>query len=333
MNNKFHTLYIHMHTITELIQKINTAVEDIQYNTEPKKLYDPIRYILSIGGKRIRPLLMLMGYNLYRDDVDAIINNALALETYHNFTLLHDDLMDKSDMRRGNPTVHKKWNDNTAILSGDTMLIMAYELFNKGMKNDAAWTAFIEATLGVCEGQQYDIDFETRNDVTEAEYMEMIRLKTSLLLGYALKIGAMLGGGDQEDVENLYKFGEKMGLAYQLQDDLLDVYGDPTKFQKKLGGDIVDNKKTFMLINAYQRANQEQKAELDRWMNTQEFDSAEKIEAVTHIYNILGIDKLAQQKIEELFALSLQSLDKVKVDEAKKAELRAFANRLLGRKY
>lgn len=333
MNNKFHTLYIHMHTITELIQKINTAVEDIQYNTEPKKLYDPIRYILSIGGKRIRPLLMLMGYNLYRDDVDAIINNALALETYHNFTLLHDDLMDKSDMRRGNPTVHKKWNDNTAILSGDTMLIMAYELFNKGMKNDAAWTAFIEATLGVCEGQQYDIDFETRNDVTEAEYMEMIRLKTSLLLGYALKIGAMLGGGDQEGVENLYKFGEKMGLAYQLQDDLLDVYGDPTKFQKKLGGDIVDNKKTFMLINAYQRANQEQKAELDRWMNTQEFDSAEKIEAVTHIYNILGIDKLAQQKIEELFALSLQSLDKVKVDEAKKAELRAFANRLLGRKY
>ena len=333
MNNKFHTLYIYMHTITELIQKINTAVEDIQYNTEPKKLYDPIRYILSIGGKRIRPLLMLMGYNLYRDDVDAIINNALALETYHNFTLLHDDLMDKSDMRRGNPTVHKKWNDNTAILSGDTMLIMAYELFNKGMKNDAAWTAFIEATLGVCEGQQYDIDFETRNDVTEAEYMEMIRMKTSLLLGYALKIGAMLGGGDQEDVENLYKFGEKMGLAYQLQDDLLDVYGDPTKLQKKLGGDIVDNKKTFMLINAYQRANQEQKAELDRWMNTQEFDSAEKIEAVTHIYNILGIDKLAQQKIEELFALSLQSLDKVKVDEAKKAELRAFANRLLGRKY
>ena len=333
MNNKFHTLYIYMHTITELIQKINTAVEDIQYNTEPKKLYDPIRYILSIGGKRIRPLLMLMGYNLYRDDVDAIINNALALETYHNFTLLHDDLMDKSDMRRGNPTVHKKWNDNTAILSGDTMLIMAYGLFNKGMKNDAAWTAFIEATLGVCEGQQYDIDFETRNDVTEAEYMEMIRLKTSLLLGYALKIGAMLGGGDQEDVENLYKFGEKMGLAYQLQDDLLDVYGDPTKFQKKLGGDIVDNKKTFMLINAYQRANQEQKAELDRWMNTQEFDSAEKIEAVTHIYNILGIDKLAQQKIEELFALSLQSLDKVKVDEAKKAELRAFANRLLGRTY
>lgn len=322
-----------MYTITELTQKINTAVEQIHYNAEPKNLYDPIRYILSIGGKRIRPLLMLMGYNLYREDVDTIINNALALETYHNFTLLHDDLMDKSDMRRGNPTVHKKWNDNTAILSGDTMLIMAYQLFNKGVKTDEAWTAFIDATLGVGEGQQYDIDFETRNDVTESEYMEMIRMKTSLLLGYALKIGALLGGADKEDVNNLYTFGEKMGLAYQLQDDWLDVYGDPTKFQKKLGGDIVDNKKTFMLINALQRANAEQKVELNRWIATTDGDPSQKIEAVTHIYNILGIDKLAQQKIEELFAESLKSLDQVKVQEEKKTELRIFANKLLGRKY
>ncbi|MBR1667644.1 MAG: polyprenyl synthetase family protein [Bacteroidaceae bacterium] len=322
-----------MYSITELTEKINAEVDRIQYNAEPRNLYEPIRYILSIGGKRIRPLLMLMGYNLYRDDVDAIMNNALALETYHNFTLLHDDLMDKSDMRRGNPTVHKKWNDNTAILSGDTMLIMAYQLFNRGTLNDAAWTAFIEATLGVCEGQQYDIDFETRNDVTEAEYMEMIRLKTSLLLGYALKIGALLGGADPEDVNHLYEFGEKMGLAYQLQDDLLDVYGDPTKFQKKLGGDIVDNKKTFMLINALQLANAEQKAELERWIATTDGDSAQKIAAVTHIYNIIGIDKLAQQKIEELFAESLKSLDCVKVAEEKKAGLRAFADKLLGRKY
>ena len=322
-----------MYAITELTQKINTAVENIQYNTEPKNLYDPIRYILSIGGKRIRPLLMLMGYNLYKDDVDTILNNALALETYHNFTLLHDDLMDKSDLRRGNPTVHKKWNENTAILSGDTMLIIAYQLFNKGIQNEEAWTAFIEATLGVCEGQQYDIDFETRNNVTEAEYMEMIRMKTSLLLGYALKIGALLGGADTEDVENLYAFGEKMGLAYQLQDDLLDVYGDPTKFQKKLGGDIVENKKTFMLINAYLRADHAQKAELDRWVNAKDFNAEEKIAAVTHIYNILGIDKLAQQKIEDLFAESLKSLDQVKVAEEKKTELRLFANKLMGRKY
>ena len=322
-----------MYAITELIQKINLAVENIQYNAEPKNLYDPIRYILSIGGKRVRPLLMLMGYNLYKEDVDAIMNNALALEAYHNFTLLHDDLMDKSDLRRGHPTVHKKWDENTAILSGDTMLIMAYQLFNKGMKNDEAFTAFIDATLGVGEGQQYDMDFETRNDVTEAEYMEMIRMKTSLLLGYALKIGAMLAGADQEDVNNLYTFGEKMGLAFQLQDDLLDVYGDPTQFQKKLGGDIVENKKTFLLINAYQRADDAQKAELDRWVSAQAYEPAEKIAAVTHLYTVLGIDQLAQQKIEELFAESLKSLDQVKVSEEKKAELRLFANKLMGRKY
>ena len=322
-----------MYAITELTQKINNAVEHIQYNAEPQNLYDPIRYILSIGGKRVRPLLMLMGYNLYKEDVDAIMNNALALEAYHNFTLLHDDLMDKSDLRRGHPTVHKKWDENTAILSGDTMLIMAYQLFNKGMKNDEAFTAFIDATLGVGEGQQYDMDFETRNDVTEAEYMEMIRMKTSLLLGYALKTGAMLAGADQEDVNNLYTFGEKMGLAFQLQDDLLDVYGDPTQFQKKLGGDIVENKKTFLLINAYQRADDAQKAELDRWVNAQAYEPAEKIAAVTHLYTVLGIDQLAQQKIEELFAESLKSLDQVKVSEEKKAELRLFANKLMGRKY
>ncbi len=322
-----------MYAITELTLKINLAVENIQYNAEPKNLYDPIRYILSIGGKRVRPLLMLMGYNLYKEDVDAIMNNALALEAYHNFTLLHDDLMDKSDLRRGHPTVHKKWDENTAILSGDTMLIMAYQLFNKGMKNDEAFTAFIDATLGVGEGQQYDMDFETRNDVTEAEYMEMIRMKTSLLLGYALKTGAMLAGADQEDVNNLYTFGEKMGLAFQLQDDLLDVYGDPTQFQKKLGGDIVENKKTFLLINAYQRADDAQKAELDRWVNAQAYEPAEKIAAVTHLYTVLGIDQLAQQKIEELFAESLKSLDQVKVSEEKKAELRLFANKLMGRKY
>jgi geranylgeranyl diphosphate synthase type II len=322
-----------MYATKELTQKINMAVESIQYNAEPKNLYEPIRYILSIGGKRIRPLLMLMGYNLYKEDVDTIMDNALALETYHNFTLLHDDLMDKSDLRRGNPTVHKKWNENTAILSGDTMLIMAYQLFNKGVQNETAWSSFIDATLGVCEGQQYDIDFETRNNVTEAEYMEMIRMKTSLLLGYALKIGALLGGADQEDVENLYTFGEKMGLAYQLQDDLLDVYGDPTKFQKKLGGDIVENKKTFMLIQAYLHADSTQKAELDRWMNVKDFNPEEKIAAVTHIYNILSIDKLAKQKIEDIFAESLKSLDRVKVTEEKKTELRLFANKLMGREY
>lgn len=321
-----------MYTFEELIEKVSKEVNNISYNEEPKALYDPIRYILSIGGKRIRPVLMLMGYNLYREDVNSIMNNALALETYHNFTLLHDDLMDKSEMRRGNPTVHKKWNENTAILSGDTMLILAYQLFNKGLYNKAAQTAFIDATLGVCEGQQYDIDFESRNNVTEAEYMEMIRLKTSLLLGYALKIGAILGGADDEDAAQLYAFGEKMGLAFQLQDDLLDVYGNPNVFKKKLGGDIVSNKKTFMLINALQLTNTKQHEELTQWIKTNNRPD-EKIAAITHIYNIIGIDKLAQRRIEDLFDISLQSLNKVKVEEEKKKELRAFANKLLDRKF
>lgn len=323
-----------MYTISELTQNVSLAIDQIQYNAEPQGLYAPIRHILSIGGKRIRPVLMLMAYNLYKDDVNTIMNNALALETYHNFTLLHDDLMDKSDLRRGKPTVHKIWNENTAILSGDAMLVMAYQLFNAGVQNKEAWTAFIDATLGVCEGQQYDIDFETRNDVTEAEYMEMIRLKTSLLLAYALKIGALLGGADKEDAENLYLFGEKMGLAYQLQDDLLDVYGDPKQFQKKLGGDIVDNKKTFMLINALQLANDEQKAELKHWLSTDTpHISTDKIAAITHIYNMVGVDKLAQTKIEELFAQALLCLDKIKVANEKKVELKKFADLLLGRKY
>lgn len=326
-------IFTTMFNIDQLIDIVNKKVENIQYPAEPQRLYEPIRYILSIGGKRIRPVLMLMAYNLYKDDVESIINNAVALETYHNFTLLHDDLMDNSDVRRGNPCVHKKWDANTAILSGDTMLILAYKLFNAGVKNEKALADFIEATLGVCEGQQYDMDFETRNDVTESEYMEMIRQKTSLLLGYALKIGGVLAGADEEDARNLYEFGEKMGLAFQLQDDLLDVYGDPKLFKKKLGGDIVENKKTFLLINALQLANKDQKEELVQWIADKNANPDKKIAAVTHIYNSLQIDRLTQCKIEEMFSLSLKSLDKIKVDEEKKQELRAFANRLLGRKY
>lgn len=322
-----------MYTLDQITDKVNLAISEIEYNKEPHNLYDPIRYILSIGGKRIRPALMLMGYNLYKEDIDSIMMNAIALETYHNFTLLHDDLMDKSDMRRGNPTVHKKWDENTAILSGDTMLIMAYKLFNQGMSNPIATNAFIEATEGVCEGQQYDIDFEKRCDVQEEEYMEMIRMKTSLLLGYALKIGAILGGADEEDIHNLYTFGEKMGLAYQLQDDWLDVYGDTKHFQKKLGADIVDNKKTMLLITAYKLANNEQKKELDKWIHSSDFNPEEKIAAVTHIYNILDVSRLIQSMIEEQFAISLQSLDKIKVAEEKKAELKRFALKLMGRKY
>lgn len=317
----------------QIIAVANKAIENIHYGDEPKNLYDPIKYILSIGGKRIRPTLMLMAYNLYKDDVESIMNNAIGLETYHNFTLLHDDLMDKSDLRRGNPTVHKKWDDNTAILSGDTMLIMAYKLFNQGKHNAAATRDFIDATEGVCEGQQYDMDFEKRDDVTEDEYMNMIRLKTSLLLGYAVKIGAELAGADSYDAQNLYSFGEKMGLAFQLQDDLLDVYGDPQQFKKKLGADIVDNKKTILLIYAYKLANEEQKKELDKWIKAETFNAEEKIEAVKHIYNSLNIQTLVRTKIEQLFTESLRSLELVNVANEKKAELRRFADMMLGRNY
>lgn len=318
-----------MFKISELIDKVNAQVTSMSYPAEPSGLYEPIRYILAIGGKRIRPVLMLMGYNVWKDDVDSIMNQALALETYHNFTLLHDDLMDKSDLRRGNPTVHKKWNDNTAILSGDTMLILAYKLF--GQNN--AYQDFVDATLGVCEGQQYDMEFETRDDVKEEEYMEMIRLKTSLLLGYALKIGSLLAGATAKDAQRMYEFGEKMGLAFQIQDDILDVYGDTKLFQKKLGADIVDNKKTYLLINALNLANAEQRAELEKWITAEDFDAEEKVAAVTRLYNAIGIPELAQKKVEELFDISLKSLDAVNVPEDRKSELRAFANKLLGRKY
>lgn len=318
-----------MFKISELIDKVNAQVTSMSYPAEPSGLYEPIKYILAIGGKRIRPVLMLMGYNVWKDDVDSIMNQALALETYHNFTLLHDDLMDKSDLRRGNPTVHKKWNDNTAILSGDTMLILAYKLF--GQNN--AYQDFVDATLGVCEGQQYDMEFETRDDVKEEEYMEMIRLKTSLLLGYALKIGSLLAGATAEDAQRMYEFGEKMGLAFQIQDDILDVYGDTKLFQKKLGADIVDNKKTYLLINALNLANAEQRAELEKWITAEDFDAEEKVAAVTRLYNAIGIPELAQKKVEELFDISLKSLDAVNVPEDRKSELRAFANKLLGRKY
>jgi len=316
-----------------IYNKVNAFIDKVPYQTKPEGLYAPIRYVLSLGGKRIRPSLMLMAYNLYKNDVDSILPQAIALEVCHNFTLLHDDLMDRADMRRGHLTVHKKWDDNTAILSGDAMLILTYKLFTEEPNpylNKAVIT-FNEATLGVCEGQQYDIEFEQRNDVTEAEYMEMIRLKTSLLLACALKIGAQLAGATDDDADLLYQFGEKMGLAFQLQDDLLDVYGDPAVFGKQIGGDILCNKKTFMLINALNMANAEQKASLLSWMAKNDNEPAEKIQAVTAIYDAICIKSICNNKIEALFTDALRCLNEVKVDDSYKQELRLFADRLLKR--
>ncbi|WP_303222871.1 polyprenyl synthetase family protein [uncultured Prevotella sp.] len=323
-----------MLTATEIQEKVNAYIASLPYERKPKSLYDPIEYVLAAGGKRIRPSFVLMAYNLFHDDVDRILPVATALETYHNYTLLHDDLMDKADMRRGRPTVHKKWDDNTAILSGDTMLVLAYEHLAKCDTKylKPALDLFTETALEVSEGQQFDMEFETRNDVAEEEYIEMIRLKTSVLLACALKMGAVVAGASDADANALYAFGEKVGLAFQLQDDLLDVYGDPKVFGKAIGGDITSNKKTFMLINAFNRADAGTRAELERWTTATEFDPAEKIAAVTEIYNRLGIDKLAEQRIKEYFEQSIQHLDELSVSDDRKAVLREYTERMMNRK-
>ncbi|MDY4779043.1 MAG: polyprenyl synthetase family protein [Prevotella pectinovora] len=323
-----------MLTATEIQEKVNAYIASLPYERKPKSLYDPIEYVLAAGGKRIRPSFVLMAYNLFHDDVDRILPVATALETYHNYTLLHDDLMDKADMRRGRPTVHKKWDDNTAILSGDTMLVLAYEHLAKCDTKylKPALDLFTETALEVSEGQQFDMEFETRNDVAEEEYIEMIRLKTSVLLACALKMGAVVAGASDADANALYAFGEKVGLAFQLQDDLLDVYGDPKVFGKAIGGDITSNKKTFMLINAFNRADAGTRAELERWTTATEFDPSEKIAAVTEIYNRLGIDKLAEQRIKEYFEQSRQHLDELSVSDDRKAVLREYTERMMNRK-
>jgi geranylgeranyl diphosphate synthase type II len=324
-----------IYTAEELLHKVNAFLEQLPYHRKPTNLYDPVKYVLSMGGKRIRPTLMLLAYNLYKEAPENILMQAVALETYHNYTLLHDDLMDNADLRRGHETVHKKWNDNQAILSGDSMLVLAYQRMAVGLneKLKEVMDLFTETALEIGEGQQYDIDFETRNDVSEDEYIEMIRLKTSVLLACALKIGAILGGASKEDADNLYKFGEQIGLAFQLQDDYLDVYGDEKVFGKAIGGDITFNKKTYMLINAFNRANDEQRAELHKWVDAKNFDREEKVKAMTKLYNQIGIDKLAQQKIQYYFKESKHYLDVVSVPEARKHELRAYAEAMMKRKY
>jgi len=318
----------------ELLVKVNDFLDNLKYDRKPSGLYDPVKYVLSMGGKRIRPVLMLLSYGLFKDDVEPILMPACALETYHNYTLLHDDLMDNADMRRGHETVHRKWDANTAILSGDSMLVLAYERMakcNPVYLSDVLHT-FTETALEIGEGQQYDMEFETRNDVTEDEYIEMIRLKTSVLLACAQKIGAILAGASKQDQDNLYKFGEQIGLAFQLQDDYLDVYGDPKVFGKKVGGDIICNKKTYMLINAYNRADAEQRRELQHWMEAETFNSDEKVAAVTAIYNKVGVDKLAIEKIAYYFEESKKYLDAVQVSDERKAELRLYAQKMMHRK-
>ncbi len=324
-----------IYSATEISEKVNRFIAQLPADRQPDRLYEPVRYVLSLGGKRMRPTLMLLAYNLYKDDPEKILMQAAAIETYHNFTLLHDDLMDNASLRRGHPTVHVRWNANQAILSGDTMLLLAFQRMAQcdSDKQADVMRLFTQTAIEIDEGQQYDIEFERRDDVTEEEYLEMIRLKTSVLLACALKIGALLAGAPADDQDKLYKFGEQIGLAFQLQDDYLDVYGDPKVFGKAVGGDIASNKKTYMLINAFLRADDRQRQELTSWVTAETFDRDEKVAAMTRLYNEIGIDQLAQRKIAECFERSRQYLDTLHVDEERKRQLRAYAERMMSRKY
>lgn len=323
-----------MMTADEILAKFNDYLDHLPYNRKPQSLYEPVKYVLSLGGKRIRPTLMMLAYNLYKDDPESILSSACALETYHNYTLLHDDLMDNADLRRGQMTVHRRWNANTAILSGDSMLVLAYQRMQQCPSDKLAdvLKLFTETALEIGEGQQYDMEFEHRNDVTEAEYIEMIRLKTSVLLACALKMGALLADAPESDCENLYHFGELTGLAFQLQDDFLDVYGDTKVFGKTIGGDILAGKKTFMLINALAKANSSQRQQLEQWLATTDRPQ-EKIEAVTQLYNEIGVDAMATEKISYYFNESYRYLEAVNVDEKRKQELKLFTERMMKRQY
>ena len=322
-----------MTTPSALLEKINAALRDIPYPARPEGLYEPIEYVLSMGGKRLRPTLVLLSYSLYRDDFEQAIPAAIGLETYHNHTLLHDDLMDHADMRRGQPTVHRKWNENTAVLSGDTMLIMAFQLVMQCRTPRQAdiLQLFARTAREICEGQQYDVNFESRTDVTEAEYIEMIRLKTSVLLACAAKTGALAAGAPDADAEVLYRFAERIGLAFQLQDDYLDVYGDPAVFGKKIGGDILCGKKTFLLINAYQRADAATRAVLLDLLADRQLPAAEKVQAVTDIYNRLGIPQLTLEAINRHYDEAHRLIASLSLPEEQWQPLWLYAQSLLGR--
>lgn len=322
-----------MFTASELLDIVRGHIAGLQFTRTPKGLYDPVSYVLSLGGKRIRPVLMLMAYNLYREDVKSILQSATGIEVYHNYTLLHDDLMDRADMRRGKATVHKVWNDNVAILSGDAMLVLAYQFMAQcaSEKLKDVMDLFSLTALEICEGQQLDMEFEQRKDVKEGEYIEMIRLKTSVLLAASLKIGAILGGASKEDADALYDFGVNLGLAFQLKDDLLDVYGDPLRFGKNIGGDILCNKKTYLVIKAFEHANTDQEALLNDWFTRETFDPQEKIAAVTCLYNEIGVKALCENRIVEYSKRASESLNRVNVPAENKQELETMMNELMHR--
>lgn len=320
-----------MRTFEEILRTIEEAIARLEFNQPPRSLFDPITYTLSLGGKRIRPALALMACDLFGGKNEDVLQPALGLEVFHNFTLLHDDLMDEADRRRDKPTVHKLWNPNVAILSGDAMLICAYQLVAKA-NDKAILELFSRTALEICAGQQYDMEFESRSDVTEDEYIEMIRLKTAVLLACALKVGAMIGGASTADADALYDYGIHIGLAFQLQDDLLDVYGDPKTFGKNIGGDILCNKKTFLLINALSAASEEQRQVMEDWMARKTYDAQEKIAAFTNLYNELSIRDLTERRIEDYYRMASEDLARLSIAPETLSVLKGTCDRLMKRK-
>ncbi len=324
-----------MHSIEQLQNIINKAIAETKYNAKPAELYEPISYLMKLGGKRMRPVLVLVSTELFGGDVLKALDAAIGIELFHNFTLMHDDIMDKAPLRRGNPTVHVKWNESAAILSGDVMFVEAYKLMIR--VDDSilrkVLDIFSDTASGVCQGQQADMNFEKRDHVSLDEYIEMIRLKTAVLLAGSMQIGALIGGAEKEQADLLYEFGENLGLAFQLQDDILDVYGDPEKFGKQVGGDILADKKTFLLIKARELAKGESASELDIWLNKPDVLPDNKVNAITSVYNSLGVRKLAEAEMENYVRKALNALDKITVENSKKEFLRGFAEQLLIREH
>ena len=303
-------------------------------NKEPSTLYDPVNYILDLGGKRLRPILTLLAAEIFNCDYKKALDAALAIEVFHNFSLIHDDIMDDAPLRRGKETVHLKWDLNTGILSGDAMLIMAYQLFENYDSEtfQKLVKLFSKTALEVCEGQQYDIDFEERNDVTIEEYLKMIELKTSVLIGCALKMGAIVANASENDQDYIYEFGKNLGIAFQLQDDYLDAFADPKTFGKQVGGDIIENKKTYLYLKAIEFSSKEQKLELQHLFSIAPKDSTDKVEMVKQIYVSSGATLATQNEIKNYTDKAFIYLEKLSVDPDKKAILRQFGDALMNRK-
>ncbi|MDF1573735.1 MAG: polyprenyl synthetase family protein [Bacteroidales bacterium] len=322
-----------MYTLLEAQNLVEKHIQNLNIPDTPPELYEPVRYILSLGGKRIRPALVILACDLFSGEVASALIPAVAIEVFHNFTLLHDDIMDRSEKRRGHPTVHIKYNENVAILSGDVMSILASRLMNQapGAVLSTVQEVFTHTAMQVCEGQQMDMNFEELIRVSEEEYLTMIELKTAVLIAASLKIGAILGGSSQRDSEDLYEYGRNLGIAFQLQDDLLDTYGDPALVGKNPGTDIVDNKKTFLVIQALELASASQKEELIEWLTGMQFDREEKISAVISIFDALSIKELTEKRIRLYYQEALASLDKLNRPKERKSELYNFASFLMNR--